>query len=55
MNVGSESRPTLAKTGLPAQIAEQFADKQIYTKTVNRIENLKAASSTWVGFKQYFV
>ncbi|MBK5073796.1 hypothetical protein I2492_13375 [Budviciaceae bacterium CWB-B4] len=34
------------KTGLPAQTAEQFADKQVYQKTVNRIKNLEQADAT---------
>lgn len=34
------------KTGLSAQTAEQFADKQIYQKTVKRIEKLKEAEAT---------
>ena len=34
------------KTGKPTQTAQQFADKQIYTKTKNRINNL--ANSTGV-------
>nr|WP_303039953.1 hypothetical protein [Enterocloster clostridioformis] len=35
-----------SKTGKPTQTAQQFADKQIYTKTKNRINNL--ANSTGV-------
>ncbi len=34
------------KTGLPAQTPQQFADKQIFTKTSNRIEALEKATST---------
>jgi hypothetical protein len=34
------------KTGLPAQTPQQFADKQIMTKTRNRINELENATST---------
>ena len=34
------------KTGKPAQTPEQFADKQIYTKTRNRIINLLNSTGT---------
>ena len=34
------------RTGKPFQTAEQWAAKQIYTKSVNRIENLKKAAET---------
>ncbi|WP_256715768.1 hypothetical protein [Paenibacillus odorifer] len=34
------------KTGLPAQTPQQFADKQILTKTRNRINELQNATST---------
>ncbi|MBC1528735.1 hypothetical protein HB825_05920 [Listeria booriae] len=34
------------RTGLPTQTPEQFAEKQIYQKTVNRIKNLEIADAT---------
>ncbi|MBP2098781.1 pre-toxin TG domain-containing protein [Enterococcus rivorum] len=34
------------RTGLPTQTPQQFADKQIYQKTVNRIKNLDIAEAT---------
>ena len=34
------------RTGLPTQTPQQFADKQIYQKTVNRIKNLDIADAT---------
>lgn len=34
------------RTGLPSQTPEQFADKQIYTKTKNRINNLANSAGT---------
>ncbi|MBO0940098.1 hypothetical protein J2I47_26380, partial [Fibrella sp. HMF5335] len=34
------------RTGKPFQTAEQWAAKQVYTKSVNRIENLKKAAAT---------
>ncbi len=34
------------RTGMPVQTPEQFADKQIYTKTKNRINNLFEATGT---------
>lgn len=34
------------RTGLPAQSAQQFADKQIYAKTVSRIEAVQTVKAT---------
>ncbi|MBC1357842.1 T7SS effector LXG polymorphic toxin [Listeria booriae] len=34
------------RTGLPTQTPQQFADKQIYQKTLNRIKNLDIAEAT---------